>query len=89
MDFIEREALDYYAIQERQKKLLAELEQKNPSLFKRMMKAGLLAILGAIGAGIIDQDPLKGAAAGAAISLLFQKKQLSPRPQQTPQLFRE
>jgi len=76
---IERDALDYIDLQERQRRLLAELENENPSLFKRLMKAGLLAVLGAIGASIMDQDASKGALAGAAAGLF-----MPPRKRQMP-----
>ena len=77
---IEQDAQHYIALQERQRKLLEELERNNPSLFKRLMKAGVLAILGAFGASLLDQDPLKGAIAGAGAAIM-----LPPRKKQTPQ----
>ena len=68
---IEQDALDYVEMQKRQKDLVDELQHKDPSLLNRMMKAGLLALLGAIGANIMDQDPSKGAAAGMAAGFLI------------------
>lgn len=78
---IERDALDYIEIQKRQRHLMQEFERNNPSLFSRMMKAGLLAVLGAIGAGILDQDPIKGAATGALASIMLPPKR-RPMPMQ-------
>ena len=67
----EEEALNYYLYQQ---KLLEDLKRENPSLFNKMLKAGMLAILGAIGAHIIEQDPMKGAAAGAVAPIFFNKR---------------
>ena len=82
---VEQDALDYIKLQERQKRLLEEFEQNNPSLFSRMMKAGLFAVLGALGAGLLDQDPVKGAATGALASFLLpQGKKERPPSIPTP-----
>jgi hypothetical protein len=70
----------YNQLQERQQRLLEELKQKEPSLFSRMMKAGLLAVLGMIGANILDQDPMKGAVAGAAAGVFINPKVRTNEP---------
>jgi len=69
--------MNYFPDAEQQAKnqiLMEELKRENPSLFKRMMKAGMLAMLGAIAANLMDEDPAKGAATGAFASMFF------PRP---------
>ena len=75
---MERDALNYLGIQDKQRKLLEEAKRENPSLLSRMMKAGMLAVLGAMGASLLDQDPLKGAVAGAAAGIILPLRRQAP-----------
>jgi len=81
---IEQDAAQYVELQQRQQQLLEELKNQNPSLFKRMMRAGLLAILGMIGAKVLDQDPVKGAVGGAAASVFLTKSPPREMPKPVP-----
>ena len=78
---IENDAIEYVRLQQKREQLLAQLRDSNPSLFSSMLRAGMFAVLGGIGADMVNQSPVKGAIAWAIMSILFPKQQ---RPQQIP-----
>jgi len=71
----DQESLQYLELQGQQRQLLQELKAKDPSLFKKMLRAGVFAMLGAISAHLLQQDTMTGAAVGGALSFLLPNKQ--------------
>ena len=76
---LELDAIEYVKIQQERERLLQQLRDQDPTLFPQMMRAGMFAVLGGIGADMINQSPVKGAIAGAIMSMLF-PKQPHPKP---------
>ena len=77
----DQDILAYLNYDQQRREIIQQLQRENPSLFKRILKMGLLAILGGLGAQMLDQDPLKGVAAGAGAAVFLKPRQRNVPPQ--------